>query len=141
MLVFLTGQREVEALCRRLRKAPSARRARPPDPRADPSPGASAEPAGEGGGGGARGGPQGAAGVGDETLENPEMTVASRLPAEGVDAFGGDAAEEAGEVAGALANNNHNNSTTPFRAASPRWFCGTMCLVGRNILRGLGSAA
>lgn len=94
VLVFLTGQREVEALCRRLRQAD---RARPVTAPRDRNPSAGAQPSGERGGEGIGCGGPGSADASRGALSAEE----GGMPAGGVDAFGGDAAENAGEGSGA----------------------------------------
>lgn len=99
VLVFLTGQREVEALCRRLRAPPRGRRALPQGSNPDPGsgPGAGSRPAD-----GRAERRAGGEAAGDETLDAGREGSAGAQPlAEGVDAFGGDAAEAAGEADGA----------------------------------------
>ena len=97
VLVFLTGQREVEALCRRLRQPD---RARPLTAPRDRSPLAGAQPPGERGSGGTGYAGLGGAGTAD-TSPGALSAEDGGAPAGGVDAFGGDAAEDAGEGAGA----------------------------------------
>lgn len=100
VLVFLTGQREVEALCRRLRQPDRARLLTTPR---DRSPPAGAQPPGERGSEGTGTAGLGAAGAADTPLGGLSAEGGG-APAGGLDAFGGDAAENAGEGAGACAS-------------------------------------
>ena len=97
VLVFLTGQREVEALCQRLRQPDRARPQTVPRNRDSL---AGAQPSGERGSEGSW-----KAGLGLADAADALLGVLSAedggVPAGGVDAFGGDAAEDAGEGAGA----------------------------------------